>query len=272
MSVPIISVIIPTCNRVAYLKKAIDSVYAQTLQQFEIIVVDDGSTDETAAAVKPYDVRLRYFHQPHLGVSAARNHALREASSNYIAFLDDDDLFAPTKLEEFIGYFTAHPDLIFLCSGFSFIDAKGEALARPPFIPEKTEIALHDIALFTLIHTHAVMARRDAILAVGGFGELATLSEDYQLWAKLLIQGKGGAIQKPLSFFRVHAGNTPLPFWKLYRANSSIIEAILASGRPNLENKAFYIANLRHIIADHLRYQRKYFQLLAFILWAKITP
>lgn len=120
---PRVSVLIPTWNREEYLGEAIESVLAQTYRDFEIVVVDDGSTDGTAELVKRYD-QVRYVWQPHSGIPAARNRALEEARGELIAWLDSDDLYAPTKLEKQVAYLDTHPEcqIVFcLPVGFSGI-------------------------------------------------------------------------------------------------------------------------------------------------------
>ena len=121
---PRVSVLIPTWNREEYLGEAIESVLNQTYQDFEIIVVDDGSTDGTAELVKHYE-RVRYVWQPHSGISAARNLALEKAQGELIAWLDSDDLYVPMKLIKQVDYMDKHPEccLVFcLPVSFSKID------------------------------------------------------------------------------------------------------------------------------------------------------
>lgn len=269
MNSNLVSVIIPTRNRPAYLRQAVDSVYAQQYPQFEILVVDDGSTDATAEALKGYDERLRYLRQEHRGVAAARNHGIAHARGSLVAFLDDDDLFLPEKLEQNVAYMAQHPEVVWLCSGFQLVDAAGVPLPRTAIIPAP-EITLHDIALFAFIHTSSVVIRRHVIEAAGGFPEGVRVSEDYHTWARVLMRGKGASLQQPLTHFRQHAQNTKLPFWRLLRENSRIIEMILATQAPGLLPRDAYYQNLHRIIHDSLVYKRKRGALLAFQLWQAI--
>ncbi|MGD9255575.1 MAG: glycosyltransferase family A protein, partial [Chromatiales bacterium] len=104
-----ISVIIPTCNRVETLPRALDSVLAQTLSVDEVIVVDDGSTDGTADLVRASYPQVRLLQQPNRGVSAARNRGIRKATGDWIAFLDSDDRWLPAKLEAQFRLIEQHP-------------------------------------------------------------------------------------------------------------------------------------------------------------------
>jgi glycosyltransferase involved in cell wall biosynthesis len=109
---PTVSVIIPTYNSAALVTAAVQSALAQTLPPAEVIVVDDGSIDDTRQRLSTY--RARYLHQLNQGVAAARNHGLREASGDFIAFLDADDVWHPRKLELQIAAIAANPDLVLL--------------------------------------------------------------------------------------------------------------------------------------------------------------
>ena len=99
MKKPLVSVIIPTYNSAGYIEEALESVFEQTLQDFEIIVVDDGSTDGTGEVLRKYGDRIRYIYQENNGPASARNGGIRVARGEYIAFLDADDLWVSTKLE-----------------------------------------------------------------------------------------------------------------------------------------------------------------------------
>lgn len=263
----LITIIIPTRNRASYLKQAIDSVYAQSYPHFEIIVIDDGSGDHTQDVPNAYDKRLHYYYQKHAGVSAARNYGIRQAQGQYIAFLDDDDLFAPDKLARCVDHLNRHPETVWLCSSFSFMDAAGKPLPRAPIIPEKPEVTLHDIAMFTFIHTSSVVIRKKNLDMTGGFPEKSRVSEDYHLWAELLCTGKGAALPDCLTRFRLHNGNTRLPFHALLKENTKIIDYILAGNAPELMPRAAYMHNLHRIIADSLLYKKKYLQYACFLLY-----
>ena len=110
-SAPNFSVIIPTYNREDFINSAIDSVWGQTFSDFDLIVIDDGSTDRTRESVEEYqDSRLRYFYQNNKGVSSARNRGIKESKGKYLAFLDSDDTWVDTKLERTAEYIKKFPD------------------------------------------------------------------------------------------------------------------------------------------------------------------
>lgn len=140
MSSPLVSVVMPTFNRQALLQLAVESVLNQTIDDFELLVVDDASTDGTAAWVSKKatsDKRIRLLRlDVNRGCNAARNLAIGQARGCYVAFLDDDDLFLPDRLEQAIAKFEAIPQLGVVFSHFGFVDAKGDKLSwTPKFLP-----------------------------------------------------------------------------------------------------------------------------------------
>jgi glycosyltransferase involved in cell wall biosynthesis len=122
---PAFSVIIPTYNRAGMVGDAVRSVLEQTFRDYEIIVVDDGSTDGTREALGPFADRIRYVHQENGGVAAARNRGIAESRGEYLAFLDSDDLFAPSMLEEALRTFERHPDAGAVFTAEIDLDAQG---------------------------------------------------------------------------------------------------------------------------------------------------
>ncbi len=120
-----VSVIISTYNRAVMLKQAIDSVLNQSYKDFELIVVDDGSTDETPQVINKYGEKIRYIWQKNSGLNAGRNKALKAASGKYIALLDDDDLWKPYKLELQVGLMDLHPEVPYAFSEFNIFNSSG---------------------------------------------------------------------------------------------------------------------------------------------------
>ena len=127
---PVVSVVIPTYNRADLVVQAVESVLDQTYRNFELIVVDDGSPDATEARLAPYRDRLVYSRQPNRGVNAARNFGISMARGRYIALLDDDDLWLPSKLDEQVRVLDRHPDAGFVFSDFYILRSGSERVAR----------------------------------------------------------------------------------------------------------------------------------------------
>src|SRR3990172_9874024 len=129
MNRPTVSVVIPTYNRVALLPRALDSVVAQTFTDWEIVLVDDGSTDATSQLAADYarrlDDRFLYLEQQNNGCGKARNRGIDASRGRFVAFLDSDDEFAPTKLQRQLALFELRPELGFVYSDFAFVDLEG---------------------------------------------------------------------------------------------------------------------------------------------------
>ena len=132
MTPPVVSVVLPTYNRAALLPRAVESVIAQTYGDWELIVVDDGSTDETAAVVSAYGTKLGdrfvYLRQENRGSSAARNRGIEASRGRFVAFLDSDDEFAPTKLARQLALFERYPQLGLVYSDYSIVETDGAAV------------------------------------------------------------------------------------------------------------------------------------------------
>lgn len=199
---PVVTVIIPTYNRAHLLSRALDSVLAQTFEDFEVLVVDDGSTDDTAALMAEYvarDERVRYLVQPrNAGVSAARNRGLREARGAYIAFLDSDDEWLPTKLERQVDRFEVLPeDVGLVYGGVENVGADGE---RTVHTPEHRGDLFQTLLRKNVIHgTSGVMLRRAAAVRAGFFDEEIPAIEDWEYWLRVLPHFDVDFVAEPLT-------------------------------------------------------------------------
>ncbi|MGE5500997.1 MAG: glycosyltransferase family 2 protein [Ignavibacteriales bacterium] len=182
---PAVSVIIPTFNRAGILPRAVSSVLAQTVRDFELIVVDDGSTDGTELVVRRFaDPRVRYLSQKNQGVAAARNRGLAEARGDFIAFLDSDDEWLPQKLERQLDVFTRGPSRLGLVyTGVETISSAGRSVQKPTGRGLIFPRMLHR----NLIHGGGsnVLLRRVVLPFVGGFDSSLPAAEDYDLWLRI---------------------------------------------------------------------------------------
>jgi glycosyltransferase involved in cell wall biosynthesis len=181
---PLVSVIIPTYNRGWIVKEAIDSVLEQDFSDYELIVVDDGSDDNTPTILKAYGKKIIVLHQANKGVSAARNRGIAAASGRLIAFLDSDDLWLPRKLSAQVKFFKDHPDAV--------INQTQERWIRSgvPLNPKKRHhkfsgmIFERSLAL-CLVSPSAVMIKKSLFGTVGIFDEHLPACEDYDLWLRI---------------------------------------------------------------------------------------
>jgi glycosyltransferase involved in cell wall biosynthesis len=224
------SVIIPTFNRAAFLREAIDSVRAQTEKDFELIVVDDGSTDDTRALVAEYGDRIRYFVQPNAGVSAARNLGIRHARGKFIAFLDSDDLWLPKKLARQMQWMAAHPNLL-LCYTDEVWIRRGVRVNQK-LIHAKAGGWIYPLCLpRCIISPSSVLLRREVFDAVGWFDEQLPVCEDYDLWLRAASRFEVGFIPELLIVKRGgHPDQLSQREWGNDRYRVAALRKIYASG------------------------------------------
>ena len=179
-----ISVVIPTYNRVTFLKDAIDSVLAQTFLDFELIVVDDGSTDETPKLLSSYNNKVRVITQTNQGPSAARNRGIETAKGEWIAFLDSDDVWKPDKLKKQVQFITDNPDTK-ICQTEEVWIRSGKRV-NPKKKHEMHSGWIYEKCLpLCIVSPSSVMIHQDVFEKAGLFDETMLACEDYDLWLRV---------------------------------------------------------------------------------------
>lgn len=205
---PIVSVIIPTYNRKTYVQEAIDSVLAQTYTNYEIIVVDDGSTDKTNEMLQiRYENQIRYVWQENQGESAARNRGIEMAQGKYIAFLDSDDLWLPYKLEKQTKILNARPEVALVSSEAWLINSLGEKIGNQLLGRNANSESLNteQLCLENKIVASTVLLRRSASDLVNNFNVNIQYGEDWDLWLRLSLNWELMSIPEPLAMYRQHS-------------------------------------------------------------------
>ncbi len=215
VTIPNVSVIIPTFNRAHLIGETLDSVFAQTRRADEIIVVDDGSTDDTENILATFAGRITYRRIPHAGASVARNIGLDLACSEYIAFLDSDDLWASRFLEQMTKTLDSAPDAGFAYSDYATFDAQGLRQAASLLAREKLNGNLFAQLLETdFISTGTLLIRRACFTRVGGFDSALAVAHDWDLWLRLARTFDARYVDEPLARIRIDSDgltrNTPL--------------------------------------------------------------
>jgi len=205
--VTLVSVILPTYNRAAYLTAAVDSVLKQSCADWELIIADDGSTDDTARCLDAMrDRRITILRLPHSGnPSKVRNAAMRRAQGEYLAFLDSDDIWAPTKIETQVATMRATPGCRWSYTATADIDPTGrlvEIAGRAPWIPFSGNIVDALISIRAIVSTSSVMAERSLVEEVGGFDEEQMFGEDYDLFIRLAQRSHVAVVEQRLMFER----------------------------------------------------------------------
>lgn len=200
-----VSVVIPTCNSAQFLAAATESVLAQTYRDIEVIVVNDGSTDNTDDVVRPYLDRIHYIKQCNKGLSAARNAGFKASSGQFVCFLDADDVLMPDKFERQIAKFNEQPDLGVVISGYLDVESDGTTIintVRKPWNRDGlTRLLNHEV-----FPPHAALVRREVLERSSLFPEnidTAESQEDWQLWLDLALDGvQFGSVVEPTCLYR----------------------------------------------------------------------
>ena len=202
---PLVSVVIPTYNRSQLLRLTVDSVLIQTYPNIEIIVIDDGSTDDTAIVMQQYAGQVTYVKQNNQGGTAASNAGIKLASGKYINVLDHDDLFLPTKIERQVQILNSQPEIGLVHCGYYHIDAEGNLLNQVRLLPEGN--VLKDLLTRgNFIWSGAPLIRKECLDKVGYFED--TFSSDWDLWLRIATAGYlFGCIQEPLGGYRLLGGS-----------------------------------------------------------------
>lgn len=223
-----VSVIIPAYNQAHYLGGAIRSVLAQSYGDFEILVVDDGSTDHTAEVVRGIDdVRLFYHYQENRGLSAARNRGLREARGTYLTYLDSDDLFLPRKLELLVGALERMPEAGMAAGQAVPIDEEGRQIGRIFETALPADGA--ELLLGNPLHVGSVLLRRSWQEQVGPFDERLRSYEDWDMWLRLARAGCPMlSVAEPVSLYRFHTDQMTRNGDQMTQATFEVLDKVFA--------------------------------------------
>ena len=248
---PVVSIVLPTYDRLPYLREAVASVFAQSFTDWELLLVDDGSTDGTVEWARGLgDPRVRVTALPHSGaLSALRNHGIRKAAGRYVAFLDSDDAWHPAKLERQLAAMR-DAGARWSYTGYTAIDAVGQGIpaeSLPPWRPLGGWILEPLLRLDASVAVPAVVVETDLLREVGGFSEGERFSEHYDLWWRLAERAEYLALAEPLAIIRLHRSTT----WRDPAVEESWLRiyARFARGNPRwrrvcAEQRAFFAAKL----------------------------
>ena len=239
-----VSVIIPTHNRAAVLPRALDSVLAQTLQPLEIIVIDDGSTDETAGLIRSDYPQVTCLSQENRGVSAARNRGITQASGDWIALLDSDDSWLPTKLEKQDEAITTCPDHR-LCHTEEIWIRNGKRVNQMNKHRKSGGHIYSQCLPLCVISPSSALIHRSLFDDVGHFDEELPACEDYDLWLRICAREPVLFVKTPLiNKFGGHEDQLSRKHWGMDRFRIRALEKILADDVLTPEQRAESIAML----------------------------
>jgi glycosyltransferase involved in cell wall biosynthesis len=211
---PLVSVVMPVYNTAPYLSEAIESILGQTYAPLEVVIVDDGSADESVEIIRSYqerDSRIRFVQNQHGGIARARNTGIRTASGELIANMDSDDVSLPERIVTQVRYLQANPDVVALGSQTIWVDPDGDPLFRTRHAESHEDIERELLWArgFAIVHSGA-MFRRWAIENVGGYSEDLPMGVDLDLYLKLAEVGRLANLPDYLFVMRRHPSSTTM--------------------------------------------------------------
>ncbi|MFO0811527.1 MAG: glycosyltransferase [Gemmataceae bacterium] len=226
MSAPLVSVVMPVYNGSRFLRQAIDSVLGQTYAPTEIVVVDDGSTDDSPVILTSYGDKVRAIRQQNAGVSEARNTGVRNARGEFVAFIDQDDWWLPTKVARQVELFAADPTLGLVHTNAGLFDAPSGAFIEGWHYASRSGLLVgrcyDQLLLSNAIFNSSVMVRKAVLDAVGGFDTdiRRNTLQDYDLWLRVAKHSPFAYIAENLIVYRLH------PEQGLWKVRDSLVEEL----------------------------------------------
>jgi glycosyltransferase involved in cell wall biosynthesis len=234
---PLVSAIIPNYNYSHFLGQAIDSVLAQTYPDIEILVVDDGSSDGSRDVLDGFGDRIKVIYQQNQGVAAARNNGVQASRGSFVAFLDADDVWLPTKIEKQSQAFTASPELGTVHVGVVEVDAKGHEIRK--MTNGLSGVVAEDLLRLDraviLGGGSGILVRRNVFDAVGGFDIRMSTSADWDFFYRASSDSPVGFLPEILLKYRVHGSNMHSNVGAMERDVHIGFEKAFASATPELE-------------------------------------
>jgi len=266
---PKVSVVIPTYNSAPYIAKTLESVFVQTYKDYEVIIVDDGSTDDTREVLKPFLHRIRYIYQDNRGPAAARNMGIRLAEGEYIAFLDSDDRWLPEKLRLQVEHLTSNPEVGLVYTDIGIIES-GPRAVNYAKVRKHSGFVFWELLGTNFIPTTTVMVRRECFEKLGPLDESPIVqgAEDYDVWLRIARHYKIGYIPIKLAEHRCRSDSHSRNIDRKYRSLLYVVERtfdnILNNVDKNVQRlRRRYLSNIlfyygyTHFDCGNLRQARK---------------
>lgn len=231
--IPRVSVIIPTYNRRSYIGETLKSVLSQDLTGFEVIVVDDGSTDGTEGTVQPYLDSIRYIQQENRGAAVARNVGIRSARGTYVAFMDSDDLSAPRHLQILYDCLERNPHYAMVVGNGAYLEGKSHrrdtviSLARAKGL-EESGVTVKDLFDGRIVRLQGTMTRKSVLEEIGLLDEWFRLSYDLDLALRLVKNHRIGFVNEVVYLYRKHGTNISADDELRSRENLRALEKLMA--------------------------------------------
>jgi glycosyltransferase involved in cell wall biosynthesis len=233
---PRVSAVVPVHNGAAFLERAVESLHTQTLADVEVVIVDDGSTDDTPAVIADLaarDRRVRPFRQEHAGEAAAANRATAEARADLIARLDADDIAVPDRLERQVAWLDANPSVAALGGSIISIDRNDRKLRVHTYPAGSVRETMSRGP--AIAHPTAMM-RKSVLLAVGGYRAAFRVAEDYDLWLRMAEKADLANLPEVLTYYRLHPNQATARFTTLMAQRAELARVLAKwrkDGRPD---------------------------------------
>lgn len=283
MAEPVFSVVIPAYNAGSFIARTLECLNAQKFSDFEAVIINDGSTDNTEAVVAEYiaaypNLRLRLINQQNRGIAGARNRGILEAKGRYVAFLDHDDIWYPEKLIRCYTVLNTHPDITVVCHNEVLREASGKIARYLNYGPYVEDMFRKLLYQGSCLSTSATAIRRDVFSQVGLFRENPEFStvEDYDLWLRISKKHKIHFIPEILGEYVINNKNASLNFEKHYNNQLCVLKT---NFREENEKKAFdyflmfiRITRVYLIIAKEFLRERKIKKAIKYFMLALKRP
>lgn len=252
---PSVSVLMPTYNRERYLPEAIESVLRQTYESFELLIVDDGSTDRTKEVVAPYltDHRIKYFHKPNGGQSSGRNFGFKRSQGSYICFLDSDNKWLPNKLELCVNAALENPSYDVFYGDNIAIDSEGNELHRVK-MKRHSGMITAELLKDNFVTINTSMLSRECYEAMGGLDEKFLRAPDYEFWLRLSTKFKFLYIPEYMALYRIMEDQISSDKDGRFKANKEILMHFFDQ-HPDAVSKKQKRIGLSHFYNRKARYE-----------------
>jgi len=245
----LVSAVIPAYNARDYIAEAIESALAQTYAPIEVIVVDDGSTDGTEEAVRPFGDQVRYIKKENGGPASARNLGIQSSRGEYVAFLDADDIWLPEKTERQVEVMKDNPELGLVCAG-SYVVDKDNNVITEWHMPEDREETFKSVYDRNFILCLTVMIRRECFDKVGLLDTNLEISQDVDMWLRILKHYPFRYVNELFARYRVHADNISKNIDKRYAENIVVISKPEVSGDLGFLTRLVRMGKCHYYFAD----------------------
>lgn len=264
---PKVSVIIPVYNGEKYISAAIESVLIQSYKNIEVVVIDDGSTDDTFEKIKPFLPHIRYIYQENSGVSNARNNGILNSKSELVSFLDHDDVWFPDKIKKQVNYLLCHPDEKFVHCGVKYINHEGSDINPAGYWGNLTftgEVEnIEEIIMHFAMLPSAMMIKKEVFDEVGLFNPEFVNCEGYDLCLRIALKHKLCFINEPLVLYRLHDSNTSSNFIRFDFFIIKTLESFLGQhpdicrkiGRKKINMRLY---NIYYEMAENCKWLKNY--------------